>query len=435
MRLSAMILTAATLACAPPMSTTDNGAIGDNGGRQQVPDENNDNNGGNGDNPTPPGDLLDPGSRCDCSSECWGTDENPGICVLGLCMQAAAGECAEAGSRSECDSRSRCWGAEGLEGSICWPDANAYDCQGDTDGAGSCVPTAEDSCDATCSDFCERSNSGGGDVNRCDAITCPDGQLCDPSSGRCIETDQNLPAGSPPDCARDVPSYTDCDPRGGDNSCAELIQFDPVRELGYWDYPLNGETERDQYRSWARRDLMLLIRRATAATQCLSEDWEYQAYQDLGLGDMSERDGSIPGTREGRPGHPQGTHTNGHDMDIAYYQVGQRNNWLRSVCEHVQNGQDQYRCVADPVILDVYRTALFIGRLHDTPYLRVIGVDGKVGPLVRNAVAQLCGAGWLRNSACRQLKLAYEVENEGQGWYNFHHHHLHISLSAPTRGW
>ena len=101
MRLSAMILTAATLACAPPMSTTDNGAIGDNGGRQQVPDENNDNNGGNGDNPTPPADLLDPGSRCDCSSECWGTDENPGICVLGLCMQAAAGECAEAGSRSE----------------------------------------------------------------------------------------------------------------------------------------------------------------------------------------------------------------------------------------------------------------------------------------------------------------------------------------------
>ena len=107
-------------------------------------------------------------------------------------------------------------------------------------------------------------------------------RLCDPSSGRCIETDQNLPAGSPPDCARDVPSYTDCDPRG-DN---ELRRADPVRPgargFGYWDYPLNGETERDEYRSWARRDLMLLIRRATAATQCLSEDWEYQAYQDLG---------------------------------------------------------------------------------------------------------------------------------------------------------
>jgi hypothetical protein len=232
-----------------------------------------------------------------------------------------------------------------------------------------------------------------------------------------------------------VPAFNDCDPRGGANSCAELIQFSPVRDLGYWDYPLNGETEADQYRSWARRDLKLLIQRATAATECLSEDWEYQAYQDLGLGDMSERDGSIPGTRENQPGHPQGTHTNGHDMDIAYYQVGQRNNWLRSVCEHVQNGADQYHCVAEPAILDVYRTALFIGRLHDTPYLRVIGVDGKVGPLIRNAVAQLCGSGWLRNGACSRLKLAYEVEDQGQGWYRFHHHHLHISLSAPTNGW
>lgn len=390
------------------------------------------------DNNPDPADLLAPGSECDCSDQCGGSDANPGICVLGICMQQAAAACSAAGSQSECDTGSRCWGVEGLQGAICWPDCDRFNCDGSCDGDGSCVPTADTDCDASCSDFCRASmqDDGGDDnVDACASVTCPEGQLCNPSTGQCMDTDQNLPAGSPPDCAAEVPAFNDCDPRGGTNSCAELIRFDPVRAHGYWDYPLNGETEADQYRSWARRDLMMMVRRATAATECLSRDWSYQAYMELGLGDMSEENGAIPGTRDNEPGHPQGTHTNGHDMDIAYYQVGQRNNWLRSVCEHRSGGRDQYHCVDNPGILDVYRTALFIGRLHDTPYLRVIGVDGRVGPLVVNALQQLCGAGWLRNSACRQPKLAFEVTDEGRGWFRFHHHHLHISLAAPTRGW
>ncbi|MDE0883019.1 MAG: hypothetical protein OSB21_10525 [Myxococcota bacterium] len=416
------------IACSPPVS------VGGNGGRQgadagpianqdagePAPDS--------GRTPPDPSNRFEPGTVCDCSDECWGSETNPGICVKGICMQEAAGACAESGSRGECDERSRCWSMEGLEGSICWPDCDAYNCEGTCDNDGSCVPTADTSCDSECSDYC---GNGGATTDRCDNVTCPEGSLCNPADGQCIESDQGLPAGSPPNCVDEIPALNDCDPNGGANSCHELIQFDPPRAQGYWDYPLNGERENDQYRSWARRDLMLLIRRATAATKCLSEDWEHAGYQDLGLGDMSEQNGDIPGTRENRPGHPAGTHVNGHDMDIAYYQIGQSNNWLRPVCEHVQNGEDQYHCVGQPVTLDVYRTALFIGRLHDSPNLRVIGVDGKIGPLVRSAIVQLCGAGWLRNSACNQLRMAYEETDLQQGWYRFHHHHLHISLSSP----
>ena len=72
---------------------------------------------------------------------------------------------------------------------------------------------------------------------------------------------------------------------------------------------------------------------------------------------------------------------NGHDMDIAYYQVGTPNNVLRSVCEHREpNGEDAYHCTDEPVYLDAWRTAVFLAYLHDNPHLRVIGVDGQVGP-------------------------------------------------------
>ena len=121
-------------------------------------------------------------------------------------------------------------------------------------------------------------------------------------------------------------------------------------------------------------------------------------------------------------------------MDIAYYQINQVNNYLRSVCDHFSGGQDQYHCVSQPEYLDVWRSALFLGYLHDTPQLRVIGVDGRIGELVDSAMDELCTAGYLVGTACnpRFRRLAYEVEDTGRGWYRFHHHHLHISITAPS---
>ena len=142
------------------------------------------------------------------------------------------------------------------------------------------------------------------------------------------------------------------------------------------------------------------------------------------------RAGAIPGTSIGSPGHPQGTHVNGYDMDIGYYQQGTADNKLRPVCEHVQGGADQYHCVGEPDLLDVWRTSLVLGLMHDTPQLRVIGVDGRIGPLVDSAMEQLCDAGWLAGNACTRPRIVYEETNTGMGWFGFHHHHFHVSLMS-----
>ncbi len=241
----------------------------------------------------------------------------------------------------------------------------------------------------------------------------------------------DMPGGVIPDCriGAQVPDYRGCN-GPGQPQCTPLVQFNPVQAYGYWDYQINGEGS-EQYRSWIRQDVMQTVRYATAFTECLSQGWSYEPYQPLGLGDMSEGDGAIPGASRGSPGHPAGTHVDGSDMDIAYYQLGQPNNVLRSVCNHVSGGSDQYHCVGDPDILDKWRTAVFIAKIHDNYNLRVIGVDGKIGELMTDAIQQLCGAGWIGGNACTNLKLAYETEDTGAGWFRFHHHHLHISINEP----
>ena len=213
--------------------------------------------------------------------------------------------------------------------------------------------------------------------------------------------------------------------------CAELVPFTPVHGDGYWNYPLNGETEGNQYRSYIRRDLMLLVKYAAAWTRCIGEGWPDGNGGPLGLGDMSEADGAIPGTSVGSPGHPYGTHTGGRDVDIAYFQRGTQDNRLRPVCEHFENGRDVYHCTSDPDRLDVRRTAVFLAKLHDSDRLRVVGVDGRVGLLVTSAIAEMCADGVLDGDACSgSNSITFETTDTGRGWFRFHHHHFHVSLVA-----
>ena len=273
----------------------------------------------------------------------------------------------------------------------------------------------------------------------CTEGSCPEGLICS-ESGSCVLDVGTPPPGPVPDCSS-VNGW-----RCTTGNCGDLLQLEPRVGLGYNDYALNGETLSVQYRSWARRDLLALVTHAADMVACLSAGWQFGDDGPLGLGDMSEENGEIPGTRDGSPGHPPGTHTNGTDMDIAYYMLdlprscqayeGCENcHCLSPVCEHRVGGQTQYHCVGEPELLDVWRTALFIGYLHASPQLRVIGVDGKIGPLVHSAIDQLCDGGWLNNNACNNNRaLSYETTDMGLGWFRFHHHHLHISIT-PTRGY
>lgn len=208
--------------------------------------------------------------------------------------------------------------------------------------------------------------------------------------------------------------------------CRQLLPFEPITGLGYDNYPINGETTANQFRSYARRELIALVKYAAGAVACKAANWTPGNRQPLGLGDMSESNGAIPGTSVGRPGHPKNTHTNGRDIDIAYYQLKGPDNHLRPVCPHA----DQH-CIGPPNNLDARRTALFIGELLTSSRTRVIGVDGRIKPVIVPALKELCSDGTVSAIACARAnisKIAAETTNTKKGWFKHHHHHLHLSL-------
>ncbi|MFO0640394.1 MAG: hypothetical protein U0183_14340 [Polyangiaceae bacterium] len=219
----------------------------------------------------------------------------------------------------------------------------------------------------------------------------------------------------------------------GAAECGKIVPFEPVTGPGYDNYPLNGETTQNQYRSFARKDLVMLVKWVTAFVACKAKPGTGNG-APLGLGDMSEANGAIPGTSVGSPGHPQGTHTNGNDMDIAYYQARGTNNNLRPVCPYLEGGRDAYHCVGAPDNLDVHKTALALGAFYESARVRIIGVDGQVGPLVQAELAKICAEGTLSTQACSRAKsgITFETTDQGRGWYLFHHHHFHVSLKAAS---
>lgn len=239
--------------------------------------------------------------------------------------------------------------------------------------------------------------------------------------------------GSRPTC-NDLPPL-EC--VGDDTYCSALVPFEPVLGAGYSNDPANGETWENQYRSYLRRDLMMAIQYAAAKVYCETEGWDDSPLAILGLGDMSEADGSIPGTSIGYPAHPMGTHQGGNDIDVAYYQGGAAGarleaaaSSMRPVCKHSEFGIFVYHCTEKPRLLDAWRTALFIASLAEHPLLRVIGVDGQVGPVIEAALDQLVQAGWVDVRLRSEIPFTYETVDEGMGWYLYHYHHMHISMNT-----
>jgi hypothetical protein len=271
-------------------------------------------------------------------------------------------------------------------------------------------------------------DAGGDDAGRDDASAAGDADAAGAGAGADAagERDADAAPDAQPPCLNLPPR--DC----AGAACADLVPFQPVTGPGYDNYAVNGETDANQYRSFARVDAVMLIKWSTAFTACNSLAWTEGNGGRLGLGDMSEANGAIPGTAEGSPGHPAGSHVDGYDIDTAYYQTGTADNRLRPVCPHEVDGADQHRCVGAPTTLDVKRTALFLGALLTSSRVRVIGVDGKIGPLVKPEIQNLCDGGVVPAESCTRLsRIAYEETDTGLGWYRFQHHHMHVSLSRP----
>lgn len=212
--------------------------------------------------------------------------------------------------------------------------------------------------------------------------------------------------------------------------CGELVSFEPVEGPGYIDDPVNGETWDDQYRSYLRRDLRQLVEYATAKVACMTAHWDTWPFSPLGLLDMSEADGAIPGSSVGYPGHPPGTHEDGRDIDLAYYQQFAPDNHARVIGWHHDGfGEEQHHLVAPPFGIDLWRTALLLAYLSEHPRTRAIGVDGQAGLLLEPALDQLVDLGWIEPGLRDSIPLAYELEDTGLGWFLFHHHHLHLSMN------
>ena len=206
----------------------------------------------------------------------------------------------------------------------------------------------------------------------------------------------------------------DCDSVFSDTSesgpCNRIMQFPAAIEKsqGYL-------VSHEQHYSNLRREMAYLIQSATAEVMEV-----FSGTKPLGLLDMGQSDGDTPGRMDGDLRHPEGTHVNGNDLDIAYYQTGS-DNLGRAVCEN-----DGYNCTGPATILDAERTAYFMALLTRSPHLRVIGVDTEVAEDVFDAADDLKDDGLLSSADVSRLEAytAYSTD----GW-PFHHHHMHVSWS------
>eukprot|EP00730_Choanoeca_flexa_P002371 TRINITY_DN11026_c0_g2_i1.p3 TRINITY_DN11026_c0_g2~~TRINITY_DN11026_c0_g2_i1.p3 ORF type:complete len:180 (+),score=30.40 TRINITY_DN11026_c0_g2_i1:1672-2211(+) len=110
--------------------------------------------------------------------------------------------------------------------------------------------------------------------------------------------------------------------------------------------------------------------------------------------DMSMEDGTMPLTKNGDPAHPAGSHMNRQELDLSYYLL-RDDNMPAAPCVFVDAaGNNQARCMSEPGDLDVWRTALFIGYLHESPFVTAVGVDDKMAPYINDAIAIFCSRGF-----------------------------------------
>jgi hypothetical protein len=200
---------------------------------------------------------------------------------------------------------------------------------------------------------------------------------------------------------------------------ANLIQFphpDPADS-----YLGNGYVlEHASGYNWLRREAIMLVRHAIHEVQ-----QQFPGTTPLGLMDMCQIDGITPGFDVGQPRHPESTHDEGGNIDIAYYQTIGDYSQGQVICDANGTSTDGYYCtsVANHVV-DLPRTAYFLAMLAQSDRFRVAGADKLIAPLILEALEDLKTSGVISTQLFDKTagSIAY-----GDGW-PFHHHHIHVSF-------
>jgi hypothetical protein len=180
---------------------------------------------------------------------------------------------------------------------------------------------------------------------------------------------------------------------------------------------------------FGRRELIMLVRHAIAETSKA-----FPGTTPLGLIDFGDINGITPGYDVGDPRHPESTHDQGGNIDIAYYQTDGANN-AEIVCNDGSVHNDGFCSPAatDKHKVDLPRQAFFMAKLFASSRLRVIGVDQVLAPLIHQTAKQLAAlpASDPQQITASELMGFGNRMAFGSGW-PFHHHHIHVSLSWWT---
>jgi hypothetical protein len=217
-------------------------------------------------------------------------------------------------------------------------------------------------------------------------------------------------------------SFDDCTGKGAKG--AGLIPFpfpdpsDSVLGDGY-DFASFGN-----YR-FARRELVMLVRNAIAATRRA-----FPGTKKLSLIDICQMDGTTPGYDIGDPRHPESTHDQGGNIDISYFQTDGAND-AEIVCGDGASHADGFcsPAASSQHIVDLPRQAFFMAKLFASSRTRVVGVDQVLAPLLQNAAQALAALPSKdpRRITSSELAGFSGKMSSGAGW-PYHHHHIHLSM-------
>jgi hypothetical protein len=213
--------------------------------------------------------------------------------------------------------------------------------------------------------------------------------------------------------------------------CATLIQMPgpiEISEAGDAGYFIWGGLA-SFYRRWVRRDVGMLISYAACEVHR-----QFPDAAPLGLGDMSEENGAIPGTSKGKPAHPEGTHTDGYDMDTAYYQTDGTNE-LQSVCgdgsdTNNNNTPGKYNdgrfCTTAVNIVNWPQQVYFFAKLFESDQTRGVGIDQMLVSDLGAELKRQHEVGLITDKIYDDCN--HKIAWGAAGGWEYHFHHAHLSF-------